>query len=252
MIIKAFKKLLKLIKRSEDKEETPVQVYVPEPACMKLPENYILLPSHTYGNYSYPDTLVAMEKSRLSQHWNEVQGHLGWEGAHMLTIRQFIDFLNLLRSGNAYDGRGRKVDSGKLNDIFKEITEVRDPWRAELLDADFKVDGENFIINYSHRFRSWKETLISKCSEPLAPCLMENNMPGIDLVEWLDNANYQGLPKEDVKSGALFYWQPGSDNISVARFSADSIGTFLDCNWNPHNRFSSLGTRSAWEKIKYF
>jgi len=104
-------------------------------------------------------------------------------------------------------------DCKELRRIYNEIAEVRDPWRAEWLDADFKVINEILHINYNHR--TVNAELKPQNSEPLENCLMENKTPGIDLEAWLKNANRQGLPPTNIKKGSLYYWHPGISEIIV-------------------------------------
>ncbi len=70
-----------------------------------------------------------MKTTHQGKNWKDSHSALNQEGAFMPTIRQFVDFLNLLRSGKAYDGRGKLVDKSKLDGILDEIYTVRDPWR---------------------------------------------------------------------------------------------------------------------------
>ena len=52
----------------------------------------------------------------------------------MLKINEFRDFLKYLIS---------EPNNQEYKNIFKDIIEVRNPWRAEWLDADFKVKNAN-------------------------------------------------------------------------------------------------------------
>lgn len=99
-------------------------------------QKFIKLEGRTYEDYSYPDLLVPLEKTNIEIDWQwpsiEERHNQGkptptfedqrkiWEdklhdlsqqGKYVLTIRQFVDFLSLLRSGKAYDKNGKKVDS---------------------------------------------------------------------------------------------------------------------------------------------
>lgn len=222
-------------------------VQAPTPSALLYAEDYIILPGRKHGSYEYPDTLVEMQKSHFNKNWTDTHEGLAKEGAYMLTIRQFVDFLNLLKSGNAYDGKGKKVEGKKLNSILNEIVEVRNPYRAEWLDAYFKVVNGVLRMDYEHRFVNGKLEPLRK--EDLASCLMESKTPGIDLYDWLANANYQGLPPVNVKKGKLYYYKPGKDNNSVAWFYANSVGAGLNCNGNPSYADSDLGVRRSREKI---
>ena len=203
-------------------------------ANVRNPETYLIVPGKTHGNYSYPDLLVAMERTNLGSNWNHSHEALHYENAFMLSIRQYIDFLQLLKSGNVYDGRGAKLDNGKVNKILDEILEKRDPLRAEWLDAKFSQSGK--ITNFTyHKIKS--DGTIEDVTEPLQKCLME------DAYVNLFNANSQGLPTKKSKSKETYYWYP--KDKSVARFGANSITALLGGSWDPEGSYSLLGVRAA-------
>ncbi len=212
------------------------------------PEDYIILEGKTYDTYSYPDLLVAKQKTLFNKNQDESHKELNKQGNFMLTIRQFADFLTLLKSGKAFDGAGNKIDSKELEQILNDIVEIKSPWRAERLDADFKVYNGVLHINYEHRINSNGE-LKPNYSEKLEDCLMSDKTPGISFDDWLKNANRQGLPKPNVKTGKLYYWHPLNDNNSVAWFVAGSDWANLGCGRDPGDRFDSLGVRASAEKI---
>jgi len=219
-----------------------------KPSAIENQESYIILPGKTYNNYSYPDVLVSKERSYHNNNWHKSHELLNKDNSFMLTIRQFVDFLNLLKSGEAYNGKGTKINKKELDDLFDEITKVKDPARAEWLDADFKVINDTLHINYEHKLIN--NILTPKYSEPLEKCLMEDKTPGIDIKSWLKNANKQGLPLKNISNGKLYYECPGSDNNSVAGFFADSDWAYLGCSRNPGSSGSALGVRSVREAPK--
>ena|SRR3989344_1346729 len=237
-------------KGDKDKGDQP-----PSPSVIPNREQYIILPTKNHGKYSYPDMLVAMDLTHLGKTWYDTHKLLAAEGDKMLTIRQFVDFVNLIKTGRAFNGAGRPVDKRRLDTILDNITAVRDPYRAEWLDADFKVLDKKFglfggkvAMNYGHTMVNGVLTP-TKRDEVLEGYLAEDKKPGIDMNDWLARATYQGLPPADVKNGNLWYWQPGKDNNSVARFGASSGWAYLSCDRNPTNSNSSLGVRAAREKI---
>ena len=245
----AMDKILKEVpKREKSKNASPI--VAPSSSNLTDADKYILLPSMQHGNYSYPDTLVSMEKNHFNKDWNKTHEVLKKEGAYMLTIRQFADFLNLLRSGSAYDGNGQQVDQKKLNSILDEIYTIRSPRRAEWLDAKFVVRNKTLgvfsgktQINYDHRLVNGQ--LVAQRSEELEECLMDNKQ--IDISDWLSNANYQGLPSKNVSNGSLYYYAPV--NGKVVRFDAVSDGANLYCGRYPAGANSSLGVRVTRVKI---
>ena len=222
------------------KNEQPQEHKIITKTNIQNPEAYLILEGKPHQSYSYPDTLVEMERSHHGKNWFQVHEELNKEQAHMLTIRQYIDFLNILRSGKVFDGKGNKIQKQKLDNILEDILTVRQPWRGEWLNADFKVQGKELHILYTHRIINGK--LQPQYTEQLDPAtLRENKTPGISLDDWLNNATYQGLPPTKIKKGDLYYWAPLSDNNSVAWFGAGSSGVDLDCGGGLSTRTPGSG-----------
>ena len=233
---------------------TPTPIQNPEPAPQSqptqepeqesviVPQDYILLE----GTSNYPDTLISTTKTLHGNNWFDTHKELHKEGKYMPTISQFVDFLTLLKRGKAFNGQGNKIPKNQLEQILKEIIEIRSPVRAELLDADFKVINDILHINYNHRTIGGQ--LQPNDSEVLQPYLAQNKTPGISLDYWLNNATHQGLPPTNTSDGELYYWAPMSDNMSVARFGASSDRAFLFCGWDPRISISSLGVRPCARK----
>ena len=216
-------------------------------------EKVVSLPRKTHGEYSYPETLVSMERSHFNKNWDDAHQALIAEGAYMLTIRQFVDFLSLLRSGNAFDGRGQSIDASKLIKIYNEITEVRGPWRSEWLDAKFAIDSKG-IFGLKGKTRVIKYNYINDAGslvtavEPLSnDTLLEDKTPGIDISQWLSTADPYGLPTKLISRGQLYYWYPKDKR--VAGFNADSDGAYLSCGRNPTISDPRLGVRAARKKV---
>ncbi|HIH18259.1 MAG TPA: hypothetical protein HA282_01670 [Nanoarchaeota archaeon] len=202
--------------------------------------NYLILEGRAHGSYEYPDTLIAKKRSMQSKKWQEAQDALKAEGKFMPTIRQYADFLNLLKSGNAYDGKGHAIAKSELDSILDEILELRNPYRAEHLDASFSKQGEQFYITY-HKFNSAGS--LEQVQEPLQECLMQDKTPGIDLEDWFKKANEQGLPSPKTKKGSLYYWCPREGR--VAGFDAYSGRAILNCDRDPLASYSALGVREG-------
>ena len=225
--------------------------------------DYINLPSAKHSNYEYGETLVAMERTHLNSDWHAARDGLAVDGAYMLTIRQFADFLNLLRSGQASDGNGNRIQPSRLTDLYNDITEVRNPWRSEWLDARFveqqtgtrvKVPGTNIGIPGTARKEMHityhavnSQGVFQEVTEILEPYLACNKTPGINLDNWLSGATKHGIPPPNTPDGDLWYWRPTDGK--VARFVAGSGGADLSCGRDPSYRGSSLGVRAARAKI---
>lgn len=195
-----------------------------EISSLKNSDDFIYIPSI--------DLYVAKERKLHNKNWFDAHKELQSNGERMPTIPEFIEFLKYI-----------KINSPE---IYRDITEVRNPWRAEWLDADFKTRGKDLYINYNHILDS-EGDLIPKNSEILNQnTLMRNKTPGISLENFLElNHTKQGLPNKKVKSGDLYYWCPRSDNNSVAGFDAVSGRAGLSCCGLPSIRNSILGVRAV-------
>ncbi len=172
---------------------------------------------------------VARNKILYGENFYNTQKTLHSNNQKMLTIPEFREFL--------------KYTQENRQDIYDEITQVRSPWRAEWLDADFKVEGKNLVVYY-HTFDD-KGKIIKKSEKLDKNTLMKDKTPGISLENWLEDSTKQGLPKNIVESGDLYYWYPRSDNNSVAGFLASSVGADLCCIRYPSGGDSYLGVRAA-------
>jgi len=203
---------------------------------------YILLDrEHQNGNYSEVDLLVPFKITHLSESWTACTTPtlLAKEQGYMPTIRQHVDLLTLIKSGEAFDEYGNKIDSKRLQSLFNEITELRDPWRAEWLDAKFGGG----TINY-HSIK--QDGSVKEITEILGDYLIQDKCPGISLDSWLKTANSHGLPTENTEDGSLYYWSPR--NGSVAWFVAYSLWTVLCNNRYDAERSSTLGVRVTRKK----
>ncbi|MBS3163245.1 hypothetical protein J4427_00980 [Candidatus Woesearchaeota archaeon] len=242
------------------------------------PQDYIILEGR-HGTYEYPDLLVSkyrlsynpevekvanilgLKLSNTSKEKNgrDYIGNINWINSLRLNLelngftlnpRQGIDFISLLKSGKAFDGNENKIDSKELERILDEIIGVRNPGRAEWLDADFKYlnkagkeiqesEKGNLYIYYNH-VRDANGNLIPRNRKLLEECLMDNCK--IDL----SGCNKQGMPTKE--GDDINYWRPMKDNNSVAGFYASSGRALLDCLSDPLLSYSGLGVRIA--KIK--
>jgi len=209
-------------KKKEEQEEN--KVVIPN-------EKNIINPPQDLDGYIYVPSInqyFTKERLCLGKNWFDTHKSLQSNNQRMPTIPEFIEFL--------------KYSKINFPDIYKDITEVREPWRANWLDADFKLKGEDLYINYNHILDS-NGKLVPKNIEIIDKnTLMEDKIPGISLDDYI-NKNYtkQGLPNKEVKSGDFYYWFPRSNNNSVAGFLAIFGGAGLICGGDPSDVSSSLG-----------
>ncbi|MEK6860863.1 MAG: hypothetical protein AABY07_02730, partial [Nanoarchaeota archaeon] len=134
-------------------------------------------------------------------------------------------------------GNGDRILRLRKKEILDEIVGIRDPWRGEHLGGyfrDFSVINKGMVVHSS----------IDSAWESLdEDTMMENRVPGINLEDWIRNPTKQGLPRNDVKSGTLWYWCPRDK--TVAWFGADSGRADFGCNDDPSGSVASLGVRVA-------
>ena len=204
-------------------------------------ESSIILPGKEYSNYSYPDLLVSMNRTyyKAGKDWYDSHKQLQSKDNFMLTIRQFVDFINLLKSGKVYNGLGKEINQRRIDSILEDILTQREFLRAEWNDVKFKLVNGVLHIQYNHRHVNGQ--LQPQNSEPLEEYLMQYRRISLD--HWLSNANSQGLPVPNTNNGSLYYWHPG-DN-SVAMFGSYSNGADLNCGRDPGVSFPALGVRRA-------
>ncbi len=221
-------------KRALDRLEKPETIV---PPASRVPTSldgvnladYILVPQHSL--------YVAKQRSHFDTTWYQAHQALQKEGARMLTIREFVDILQLLQSGKVVDGLEKNLAKTEIDTMYDGITKKVDPWRAEWLDADFKVVRDVLHINYGHKSVNGK--LEPTRSEQLEQCVMEEGY--VDLF----SANRQGLPTKKTRNQDFYYWKPLDDNNSVAGFEAGSDRAILSCGRDPQDSVAVLGVRAA-------
>ena len=110
---------------------------------------------------------VAKEKTHLGKNWKECWTELQKDNYKMPKInefREFIKYLILFPNNQEYQN------------IYKEIIEVRNSWRGEFLDANFKQRKDGLYILTENESKK----------EKLEDCLMEDKTPGISLEDWIN------------------------------------------------------------------
>ncbi len=182
------------------------------------------------GDFIYVPSIklyVAKEKTLLGTDWNECQEELHSKNQRMLTISEFREFLKYTKENH--------------QDIYQKIIKIKSPWKAEWLDADFKVQRKDLYVNY-HIFDI--NGKIIKKSEKLDKNTQIKDKK-ISLDNWLNNSTNQGLPQKSAKSGNLNYWVPMKDNNSVTRFGVVGVETSLYCKKDSLDANSNLGVRAV-------
>ena len=230
--------------KPEEKEEIKQVVHQPINAIQNL-DRYILLEGRDNGDSCiYPDLLVSMDKSYPRMSWYETHAALSREGSYMLTIRQFVDFLNVLKSGKAFDGKGNLLGKIESETLFDEIVaRANSGGRSEWLDAKFSRKGlaQRLYIT-AHNIQS--SGISDETTEPLDNCLRwsrKHGKSGLAINFWLDSPTLQGMPRNNAPDGDIYYLRP--KNGKVARFSADMDRVIFNCREDPHLLYPGPGVR---------
>ena len=166
------------------------------------------------------------ERTHLNLNWDDTHKALKKENLRMPTLIEFATFLKHLNSDQKYQ------------QLFKEITEVREPWRSNWIDAYFEKRKDGMYILTRNKTQE----------EKISDYITQDKTPGINLESWINNPNPQGLPRQNTSSGNLYYWTP--EDKRVARFYALSGRAYLDCGRYPSDSADSLGVYACREATR--
>ena len=180
-----------------------------------------------------PNIYFANQRTHLGKNWDEAHELLKSEGLRMPTLTEFRQTLKYLKNSS----------TSEHQEFYKEITEVRDPWRANWIDAYFEKRNDGIYILTGNKTKS----------EKLEDCLMQDKTPGINIENWVEGINVtsHGIPNSNIENGNLYYWKP--QNGKVARFVASSVWAYLGCFRFSSDRYSDLGVfavSSAGDKAR--
>ena len=150
-------------------------------------EGFIYVPS--------VDLYFTKERALLNQNGYDPHKKLHEQNLRMPTIPEFVEFLKYLRAN----------PTDENTSIYDEITEGRNPWRAEHLDAKFYAKGDESWVASNHIVDS-NSNVVAQENERLEGHLIQDKRPGISLEHWLNNPTKQGLPPASARQGGLGYW----------------------------------------------
>ena len=219
-----------------DKKRKPKVIIVEEKQPITIdsniiPNQYILL----------EDSIISIDKFHYNNSWYKMHELLHKEDSFMPNVNDFRMLLYLLKENKARYADGSLIKKEEQIRIYNEITEVRSPLRGEYLDARFEKRKDELYLLSDHIVQS-NNSLVPSAQEILHPeTLMKDRVLGISLEDYIRNLTPQGLPRNDVKKGDLYYWHP--KNECVVWFDASSDGSGLDCYGNPQFSNSALGVR---------
>jgi len=199
--------------------------------------------AHSLDDFIYVpfvDLYFAKERTLFNYTWYDTHRELQAKGLKMPTIPEFVEFLKYLRANPTAENRS----------IYGEITEVRDPRRAEWFDANFYAKDDELWVAYNHIVNP-KGHVVAQENEKLEGHLMQNKTTGISLEHWLNNPTKQGLPQENSEQGDLGYTHPraGAARFVVAMFLVGPSRGILNCSRDPYLSSSNLGVFACAEKL---
>ena len=175
----------------------------------------------------------AKRRTHLGKNWNKthqllsqqkiVIPNVGERTLRMPTIEEF-------RRALAYF---KNSQNSELLQLYNEITEVRNSWRGNWLDAYFEKKKDGLYLLTSNKIKS----------EKLETCLMENKTPGISLEQWIDRKNVtrQGIPSENIKIDDNGLWYSHPVDGRIARFYVGYLNSDIKCDRGPSPGSSNLG-----------
>jgi len=174
----------------------------------------------------------AKERSHLGKNWYDAHKELHKQNLIMPTIPEFVEFLKYLRTN----------PTAENTRVYNEITEARDPSRAEHLDANFYTITEELWVGYNHIVDS-NGDIVTMDHRKLEGHFMQNKTPGISLEHWLNNPTKQGLPQENSEQGGLWYWHPIKHKVAL--FIANFESAYLNCSADPSYSRTDQGVRAV-------
>jgi len=176
-------------------------------------------------------------------------GYLNWMESHkvlqtlttrhiMLTPRRFVDFLEMLITGEVYDGNGEKIQKEESDLILENIIGLSENPKSEYLDMYFTSQQGICVANSNHAVSD--DGLMPELTEILENfCQVQGT--SFDLYHWVENSNRQGLLKAvfDGKPKLNLYYNPPKVG-SITVFRAVSFTTCFDCDISPHKYYAPV------------
>jgi len=239
-IEEAYKNYLRKPKDETPKQETHVTIQ--DSSQFKLHEQKINDNEHILLNEN-TGALISIDKFHHNKDWNQMHQLLQNNNEYMPNLMDIALLSKLLLERKAKYADGSLIKPEEQERIFNEMYEVRNPWRAEYIDAKFKKENNNIYILYNHIIQI-DNSLKPSNMEKLENTLIQDKTPGINLNEWIMNPNSHGLPRENIQNGTFYYWYP--KDSKVAWLYADSVGALLDCIRGSAFSYGVLGVRKKF------
>ena len=187
------------------------------------------------GGFIYVPSIglyVAEETTYQEKNWYEAHQVLSREDSRMLTVPEFVGFLNHLREN----------PSDENTCVYNDITQVRGPWRSEWIDAylEQRDDGLYFLTGNKTKAEKLDQDTLVVDRDP-------RFSSGISLDGWLSNQTSQGLPRKNVEEGDLCYSFDVERNKGAMAFVAGYDRAILNLIKVPSGRGPNFGVRAVKE-----
>ncbi len=195
------------------------------------PENLIILPAKSAPRYNYPDLYISTHliDTIRGWKWEEAIQFASEKEFYILTPREFVDFLNLLKSGNqVYDGSGRQISADRISEITDEIFGGGRIHSYELFNTRYKnIDGQIHAVSANGYIDERVQGLDAKSLAPYRSGISPLGAQ-ISLDYWLKNATEDGLPPVETPCGDLRYFAPADG--CIPRFRGTHRENTIQCN----------------------
>lgn len=176
-------------------------------------DNYIVMPGPGISKL-----LVGKERVHYGCRWEEAHLKLQKKKFYMPTLKQFVDFVNLLESGEARDGTGAEVSDLEAGRILEDI--LGNYGCGEWLDSKFIRKHQWIYLNQNYRYEgycvtTWKSELLKQNCLLYESLLYDTLVHTFCYADVFGSANRQGMP---TKYGDIGFYGPSEADPTVTIF----------------------------------
>ena len=179
---------------------------------------------------------LSTERSHLSKSWNDTHSALALEGKRMPTIEEFRNTLRYLKNSS----------DQQCQELYREITEVRNPERGIWLDAYFSRGNDGLYLLTRNRIRVEKLEVNGRMENlqfeihPFMWLFRGNNLDS-----WIESKDMtsQGLPHARNSLLNFYYLHPVEGR--VAFIGATSLFSALSCSGSSTESYQTRGVFSV-------
>ncbi|MEK6840085.1 MAG: hypothetical protein AABX72_04020 [Nanoarchaeota archaeon] len=205
----------------------------PDPDLTK----YILLEASD----THPDLLVSIPPFYSNIRFDEQEERIMKEHGLLMTVDQLREFFDLLNRKTVYNGKGKKVSSRVIDELFDHFFTCRSPYRGERLGGRFVVASEHFSYEY-YAFNLQRQHELFYLTLP--DYRMHEPVKKVDLEYWLEHSDSFGIPLCSSPPGILRFFPPVDDGIPYYAIDRD-YGPILSCQGTPDFKDENFGVRKV-------